>query len=294
VIRRAYDRNVARVDHLLETGIATLQRLAAAGIPALPLKGLHTVLTGAWSDPGARTMADLDILVEAESASRAFALLRASGFEEHPEPIGEHADHHLAMLRDGEVTVELHTALLISRWDLLAPPRDVFARATERLTAHGRFLLADYTDTLVHLVAHAQLQEETYRLLGLPLRPLLETTHLSPTDVDWPRAQASFERAGVGHVFLAHLDAASRLFGTPVPAVVGTRRAAWHTGLVRVGAALPPAVDGWTYCVRLPRSFSAPRMADEFGPGEGPAWLWGARARHALRRVSVRVGRRGG
>lgn len=293
VIRRAYDANVDRVGHLRNAGVDTLTRFVAAGVPALPLKGLHTLLTGAWPDPAARTMVDLDILVHAEVATRAFELLQDSGFEEHPEPIGEHADHHLPMLRNGDVTVELHTELLVSRWNSLAPARDVFARATERSTPRGRFLMADDTDTFVHLVAHAQLQEDTYRLLGLPLRPLLETTHLLDTAIDWSDAQARFERADVGHVLAGHLDAAHRLFGTGASRIPMSRRAGAHTRVVEAGVALPGAVDVWTYLVRLPHSFSEPRMVDEFGPGAGRAWLWQARARHAARRVSVRVGRRG-
>ena len=293
VIRRAYDANVDRVQRLLEIGVDTLTRFMGAGVPALPLKGLHTLLVGAWPDPAARTMVDLDILVHAETATRAFDLLQDFGFEEHPEPIGEHADHHLPMLRNGDVTVELHTELLVSRWNSLAPARNVFARAAERSTRLGRFLMADDTDTFVHLVAHAQLQEDTYRLLGLPLRPLLETTLLLDTAIDWGDAQARFEHAGVGHVLAAHLDAARRLFdtgGSPIPM---SRRAGAHTRVVEAGVAVPRAVDGWTYLVRLPHSFSEPRMVDEFGPGAGPAWLWQSRARHAARRVSVRVGRRG-
>ncbi|MDQ1432045.1 MAG: hypothetical protein QOF40_2647, partial [Actinomycetota bacterium] len=82
VIRRAYDRNVARVARLLGAGVETLDQLAAADVPALPLKGLHTLLAGVWPDPAARTMVDLDILVQADVAPQAFALLRAAGFAE--------------------------------------------------------------------------------------------------------------------------------------------------------------------------------------------------------------------
>jgi hypothetical protein len=301
VIRRAYDHNVDRVDRLLDAGADVLARCAAAGIRAVPLKGLHTLLTGAWPDPAARTMVDLDILVDAAAAPRAFALLEDAGFEEHPEVIGEHADHHLPMLRSGEVTVELHTALLVSRWEAMAPAAAVLARASERVTARGPILVAargpmlvaSDTDTFVHLVAHAQLQEETYRLLGLPLRPLLETVHLVPGAIDWGDARERFARAGVGHVLAAHLDAAHRLFAAPAVPVSRSRRAAVHSLAAEGGVALPAAVDGWTYLMRLPRSFSEDRMVAEFGAGSGPSWLWSARARHAARRVSVRVGSRG-
>jgi hypothetical protein len=300
VVRRAYDRQAERAQRMLQHGVDLLERLAAADVRAVPLKGLHALLAGWWRDPAMRTMADLDVLVDAADASRAYALLLAAGYEEHPEPIGEHADHHLPMLCDGDVTVELHVEPLVSRWRGLAPAEQMLSRAGLRSTGHGARLLADDTDTFVHLVAHAQLQEETYTLLGLPLRALFETARLADVDIHvdvrWPEARARFARAGVGHVLDAHLDATRRWFGAstlPAPSPSGARRAALHTRLVELGVAEPRAVDAWTYAVRVPRSFTASRMHAEFGPGEGGSWLWQARARHAARRLHERVARHG-
>lgn len=302
VIRRAYDRNRDRVDRLLDHGVDILDRLSVEGIRCVPLKGLHSLLADAWSDPAARTMADLDVLVDAEHAVRAYGLLLAAGYEEHPEPIGEHADHHLPMLRDGDVTVELHVEPLVSRWRSLVSAEQVLRRATHRPTARGRLLLADDTDTFVHLVAHAQLQEETHTLLELPLRALLETSQVDARDVRWEDVRARFDRAGVGHVLDAHLHATRHWFGArdlPAPSARTRRRAAAHTRMVALGVAEPGLVTTWTYLVRVPRSFSAERMHAEFGsdegsdlgPAETPAWLWRARARHAGRRVGTRWGR---
>jgi hypothetical protein len=296
VVRRAYDRQAARAQRMLEHGVDVLERFAAADIRAVPLKGLHALLAGWWRDPAMRTMADLDVLVDAADSSRAYALLLAAGYEEHAEPIGEHADHHLPMLCDGDVTVELHVEPLVSRWRGLMPAEKMLSRASSSSTAHGVLLLADDTDTFVHLVAHAQLQEETYTLLGLPLRALFETAQVADVDIRWSEAHDRFARAGVGHVLDAHLDATRRWFGAstlPGPSASGARRAALHTRLVELAVAEPRAVDAWTYAVRVPRSFTASRMHAEFGPGEGGAWLWRARARHAARRVHERVTRRG-
>ena len=311
VIRRAYDRNVGRAAMLLDAGVDILQRFASEGIRSVPLKGLHSVLAGTWPDPAARTMADLDVLVDAVEAARAYASLRAAGYDEHPDPIGEHADHHLPMLGRGEVTVELHTELLVSRWQPLAPADHVLGRAVRASTSRGTLLLADATDAFVHLVAHAQLQDETYTRLGLPLRALHETARLDLAAIDGNDLHERFERAGVGHVLAAHLDAARHLFGAAAPAVQArsrlavqagsrlavqarSRRAVIHTRLVEAGVALPEVVNGWTYAVRLPRSFTEDRMVDEFGPADGPAWVWRARARHVARRAALRLGRREG
>jgi hypothetical protein len=297
VVRRAYDRQVGRADRLLDHGVDLLERFAAAGIRAVPLKGLHALLTGWWPDAAMRTMADLDVLVDAVDAWRAYDVLRAAGYEEHPEPIGEHADHHLPMLRDGDITVELHVEPLVSRWRALVPAEQMLRRAMHRPTARGVLLLADDTDTFVHLVAHAQLQEETHVLLGLPLRALCETSLLDRDEIHWKDVRARFGAAGVERVLDAHLHATHHWFGAeglPEPSPEGARRAAVHTRLVELGVAEPVVVAGWTYAVRLPRSFTAERMHAEFGPGTGRAWLWRARARHSARRVVSRLGRHEG
>jgi hypothetical protein len=296
VVRRAYDRNVQRVLRLLDHGVDVLGRLADDGIRAVPLKGLHSLLAGTWADLAARTMADLDVLVDAEHAPRAFELLLAAGYTEHPEPIGEHADHHLPMLCDGDVTVELHVEPLVSRWRALVPAAQMLRRAMYRPTRRGVMLLADDTESFVHLVAHAQLQEETHTLLGLPLRAMLETARVGGGEIHWDDVRARFDGAGVGHVLDAHLYATRHWFGAPdlpAPSEAGTRRAAAHTRLVELGVAAPAAVAAWTYAVRVPRSFTSDRMHAEFGAeaASGPAWLWGARARHAARRMSARLGR---
>ena len=296
VVRRAYDRTSRRVHRLLDHGVDALERFAAAGIRAVPLKGLHALLAEWWPDAAMRTMADLDVLVDAAHASRAYELLLAAGYQEHPEPIGEHADHHLPMLCDGDVTVELHVEPLVSRWRSLVPADRMLRRAMYRPTARGVLLLADDTDTFVHLVAHAQLQEETHTLLGLPLRALFETAQLQQEEIRWRDVRARFDDAGIGHVLDAHLHGTRHWFGAselPAPSPAGARRAAAHTRLVELGVAEPAVVAGWTYAVRLPRSFTPERMHAEFGPGEGSAWLWQARARHAARRVGSRVGRHG-
>jgi hypothetical protein len=295
VLRRAYETSAARTEHLLAAGIDVLEQLDAAGIPAVPLKGLHMLLAGVWSDAPARTMADLDVLVPRSAADDAFALLRAGSFEEHPEPIGEHADHHLPMLARGDVTLELHTELLVSRWSDLVPASEVLARASRRDTAAGAFLLASDTDTFVHLVAHAQLQDETYRLLELPLRALFETAVLlrGANDVDDAEVTRRFAAHGASHVLTAHLDASRRMFDAPVDAAAKARTVTHRLG-VAVGIAEPNALDAWAYLTRVPGSFTRARMIEEFGPADrdrlrGAAWLWRARARHAGRRIAARL-----
>ena len=296
LLRRAYEANAARVERLLDTWSDVLGLLGSAGVVAVPLKGLHMLLAGVWPDPPARTMVDLDILVPAAAATDAFELLRRGGFDERPEPIGEHADHHLAMLGRGDVTIELHTEPLIARWRAIAPAAGMLASARERPTAFGPLLLASDTDAFVHLVAHAQLQDDTYRRLGMPLRALLETGVMlgRPNDVDLADVERRFAGRGVSHVLRAHLADAHARFGV-LPAGPGDARSRAHQVGVAACTASPQAAAAWTYLTYLPESFARDRMVAEFGEAAGTAWLWRSRARHAGRRVAVRLGHdRGG
>ncbi len=292
VLRRGHEANAARVERLLVAGTDVLGRLQQVGIPAVPLKGLHMLLAGVWPDPPARTMVDLDVLVPVSAAVDAFALLRAAGYDEHPEPIGDHADHHLPMLRRGDVTIELHTEPLVSRWRDLAPAAEMLAAARDRPTAFGSVLLARDTDAFAHLVAHAQLQDDTYRRFGLPLRALLESSVVlgRPNDVDLDEVEQRFAGRAVAHVLRAHLTAAHLLFAVP-HSVSDDARARVHQLGVEVGVASPPVAATWAYLAYLPRSFARDRMVSEFGEPTGAAWLWRARARHAGGRVADRLRR---
>lgn len=294
LLRRAYLANAARVERLLETWSDVHGLLGAAGVVAVPLKGVHMLLAGVWPDPPARTMVDLDVLVPAAAAADAFELLRRGGFDERPEPIGEHADHHLAMLHRGDVTIELHTEPLVSRWRSIAPAAGMLATARERPTACGPLLLASDTDAFAHLVAHAQLQDDTYRLFGLPLRALLETSLVlgRPNDVDLAEVERRFAAVGARHVLRAHLAAAHACFGVG-PAGAADVRSRTHQVGVAAGVASPRAAAAWAYLTYLPVSFARDRMVAEFGEPGGPAWLWRSRVRHAGRRVAQRLGRGG-
>jgi hypothetical protein len=104
------------------------------------------------------------------------------------------------------------------------PASDVLACASRRDTASGAFVLASDTDTFVHLVAHAQLQDDTYRLLGLPMRAVRDRTaaarrarHRRCRRHEAVRDARCLARAR------AHLDAPRRMFDAPVDVTSNVR-----------------------------------------------------------------------
>lgn len=141
--------------------LARIDRLfAAAGIAAIALKGAAIVWRG-WIEPELRPMRDLDLLVSAEQALAAHALLRAKGFA-GPAVAEISADKHLPGLTSpSKVHVEIHTHLIDpinAEWTA----RDAAWRASAlaRLDRSAGFATLGAADTLLHVIAHAVLDHQ--------------------------------------------------------------------------------------------------------------------------------------
>jgi hypothetical protein len=285
VLLRAYERNSRRNARLLEAGLAVLEQFDAEQLPALPLKGLHTLIVGLWPDPGTRTMVDLDVLVRPEHATQAFELLRSADFEELPGALPD-AHRHLPALRRGDTTVELHTEALGARWRSLLTAEMIWANADYRVNGPVRWEMSD-TDAVAVLVAHAQLEDDAYRFFEFPLRALYETRQWLESKragIDWDEIARRFRGVRRQGAVEAHLLAARRFFGIESPRPVPGLRARTHEQL-----AVLQFGNFLRYLQRLPHSFSTARMGELYGPVRGPGWLWRSRARHVSRRLRVRL-----
>ncbi len=107
------DFRVRQIEARLKDVIAAL---GAEGIPMMLLKGAAVAST-VYPDFASRPMSDIDLLLHAEQAHRARALLTSKGWRsEGPDSLDEvyGTYHHLRPLRDSRgtgVSLELHTAL---------------------------------------------------------------------------------------------------------------------------------------------------------------------------------------
>lgn len=109
--------NRARNSRLRAELAGVVDLLGAAGIPVLLLKGAAAFVDRLYPDPGARMMADLDLLVPEDRCFGAQARLKAEGWREEPgntslrDPAPFNAKHaHLPSLHHPEqgITLELH------------------------------------------------------------------------------------------------------------------------------------------------------------------------------------------
>jgi hypothetical protein len=258
----AYLANVARVDDLVEQAVTVLGALDAAGVKAAPLKGIDAVLAGRYTDRGARTMTDIDVLVDnTEAAASVMAQL---GYR--PVPGVEPSAHQLpALVLAGRCgSVEVHRALSIERHGGVLDASAALANAGRTDDSPGWRLTR--TDSVTHLIVHAQLHDESHLLWRLPLRALHETALAVANNepVDWERVERSFAQAGRRGALKAHLALVSMLFDVASPLAV-TPQAKVH---VRLTLALDerPALHRRVEQVRYaPRSLSAERMHTLYG-----------------------------
>ena len=176
VLEDAHIENALRTADLRAQGEDLLAALDDAGIPAMPIKGLHLLLAGWLPDPAARTMVDIDVLVHPAAIPDACRVAYACGYR--PLAVVSHeegADHEVAPLvlpgRSG--SLELHRATLMSRHADVLPADDLWAHASTAQVNGRTQALPSPTHAFALLIAHAQLQDDCYRLLHLPLRGAL-------------------------------------------------------------------------------------------------------------------------
>lgn len=284
----AHAANAARVADLVDQARRVLAVLAAEGLRVAPLKGADALLTGRYPDPAARTMTDVDLLVDAADARRAAAVLADLGYREAADAPPN--DHQLpAVLAPGRAgSIELHTSLAAARWAGVLPPAGVLDAAA--VAPDGTGLRLGRTHSLTHLVLHAQLHDEAHLLGRLALRSLHETALAldRAEDVDWDEVARPFADAGRLGALRAHLQQVELLLGVASPLALTPRSRA----RARIVVALderPAVAHQVVRAAYLPRALSAARMAELHGAA-GPASLLRARVGHVGRGL-VRSGR---
>jgi hypothetical protein len=145
--------------HLEQVLLATLDRLSLARVEAVLLKGAGLAYT-VYDSFADRPMGDLDLLLRAEDAERAWSLLRTEGWT-WPEDRwpGEFyfAHQHLPPLiqdQGGVARLEIHRDVLPANEGFRLPVETVWARARS-VSVNGRVLLVpDPLHQLLHACVH--------------------------------------------------------------------------------------------------------------------------------------------
>lgn len=198
-VRRTAAHNLLAVARFRES----VDALAAAGVPACPLKGIHLLDTVYRDDPGSRPLSDVDLLVPAAAADEAVARLEEA-LELAETPLSRHLRgvHPERVLVGRAFVLELHTRLgsahgWASTWEDLSP-------APGRV--HGRDVhVLDRETTLVHLLTHLVRHRPLSRLVWVE-----DALRWSALGVDGARAAEVARRIGGRRAFSAGLRAVRR------------------------------------------------------------------------------------
>lgn len=196
-----------------------LQAFAEAGVETMLLKGVRSLFIGLYSDPAARMVRDIDILIRPQALEPALATLEALGYR---VLVRYNDDQHAyaEFGRDGDpCAVDLHLEIVDVPHVLSA--RDVWPRARSLSLDGIPFYAPSPTDALLHHLIHAQIHYRGgHYWAAVELRQLVEFAMLvrrCGAEIDWPRVQGVFERQGLGIALQSYALIAQRLLDLPWP-----------------------------------------------------------------------------
>lgn len=293
ILHEAYTANAERVADLRDQGDLVLGALSDAGLPALPLKGLHGLLDQWWAEPAQRVMVDIDVLVAPGHLDEAMTIVDGLGYRDlgTEDPEGT-ADHQMPALGiPGRLgSLEMHSAPLVLRRAGLLSSADLFADAVTVPAGDREVQVPSATHALVLAIGHAQLQDDGARFLRLPLRALHDVATMvgrGVTDaVDWAEVTARFEQEHELTALAGFAVALDELFAIelPVPRRRGDQwlRATWWA------TDHPAAAQRYRETLALPRALAGPRMA-RLHDAHTPLELTVARMRHLARGLRRRL-----
>ncbi len=203
-----------------ETLIAVLGGMAAAGVPAMPVKGL-VIAESMYGSLAARPCADLDVLVRPEDLPSARGVLRDLGFFQRPRPGYKalvHQFHDPAWARgagDDQVRLELHWALWADSARRLGTD-GLWERSVGGTLLDVPIRTLSPEDTLLHLSIHRT--RSALRLRWVV--DVAESLRTYADRFDWPAYLDRARIAGARTSSWVVLTLARDLFDAPVPVEV--------------------------------------------------------------------------
>lgn len=240
---------------------------ATAGIPVMPLKGLH-LAECVYRDVSLRPMSDVDILVPPELVGRAVEELRRLGYGAD-ENLGASAERLLdekcnvgLVHRTSGLLVELH-------WSLDEPParraeavREIWRSARRERIGDADVLAMPAEFLLLHVCAHLACNHG----FGFGLRALCDVAELAQPEValDWEAVVSAARRHGWVRPAAACLRLARDHLDAAVPEEVLSRLGADRLDAVLLDEALAQVV----FYVELPGTLqTAPNLASAVTSG---------------------------
>ena len=216
-LRALYEMNLRRNSALLAQIDEAVDALNGAGVAPLLMKGAAYLKLAIHRDPGARVLADLDILVPGDSAEAARSALARIGYAPvaHYSSRPKHHHHLVPVAKHGGVgAIELHVAAVSQPVQHVLPTADVWRHSIEH--ASGRFSVSSPSHAVLHRFIHDQIVDRYDAQRTVSLRSLSDLLALDAyygPAVDWTAIRDRANRAGYGPSFKNYLYVASRSAG---------------------------------------------------------------------------------
>ena len=285
-LRRAHAVNRVRNDRIRNELEAVIRCLNRADIEPVLLKGAVDLFIRRYSDPAARILRDLDLLVLKIHHHRAVEALACLGYRVVPRDADWFVTYSTDLTRAGSmVPVDLQWFVSAQR-DVLAP-EDAWRSAVVHRTGDLGFRILAPEHQIVHNLLHSELQDRGDDVGFVWLRQLLDFValcRLHGETIDWSWIRSRFAGRGLERLPVARLYMAERLLGMPMPPAVRptlTARLHYRRCLAQLRWRWPMALG------RLWATLTSPldaRLLDVvYGSGGGRLGLARVRVRHGLR-----------
>ena len=248
-------------NRLLARGVGSvLARLARAGIPVVPLKGV-ALAESLYGDVALRACSDVDLLIPVSTVGHAIELLQADGYRNADRYQATTAEIDLLLRSNMEYCLFSPPAsfryLLEVHWDIAWRWR-ADSRMLDQLWAEARRGTVLGVDAwtlspeweLLYLALHAA------RHRWSALKWLVDIHEICVRgSVDWAGVEYRARRFGLERTLDLGLGACRALLGTPLPAQFEGQAPPRRLRAVRAG---PVKVGGWLEALAVVRLFSRP------------------------------------
>jgi hypothetical protein len=215
-LRRAHAVNRVRNDRIKSELEEVIRRLNAADIEPVLLKGAIDLFSSRYSDPAARVLRDVDLLVPRAQHDRARATLGAIGYNATADWL---ETYFCELTRPGAIApVDLHWYVSAQR-DLL-PPEDAIHDSKRTKSGDLRFRILSPDHQIVHNVLHSELQDGGNAVGFIWIRQLVDLVAICAQyedQLDWSLIHARFSQHGLERVLVARLYMAHKLLGLKMP-----------------------------------------------------------------------------
>jgi hypothetical protein len=219
-----YQLNKVRNELIVEQIQEICQKLNAAGIQPLLLKGAAGLVTGIYSDPALRVMRDIDVLIPDQKFDDAMRCLRENGwsdFVDKKDYFGKTTHHAPPLWKDtgAGVTVELHYRIAGRHYPSPLTNLELFNSSNVIEVGDSTALCLIPENRMLHQLIHATAGSGKHGRLRVDLHQLYETSVLCrgySKDICWPEIIRYMEEVGLRKRTEVHLKTLEEVFSVQV------------------------------------------------------------------------------